>query len=155
MGWPLSITKAPRYWGLSFIRTLIPSRGSKWFFLSFFFFRAAPAAHGGSQARGRIGAAAASLHHSHSHTGSQLRLPPFGTAHGNAGSLTHWVRPGMEPASSWILVRCVTTEPWQERLKVVLNQRRNHSVKRRSISITEGRGSWTELEERGFSGGSY
>ena len=31
-----------------------------------------------------------------------------------AGSLTHWVRPGMEPASSWILVRFVTTEPQQE-----------------------------------------
>ena len=26
-------------------------------------------------------------------------------AHGNARSLTHWVRPGIEPASSWILVR--------------------------------------------------
>ena len=25
-------------------------------------------------------------------------------AHGNAGSLTHWARPGIEPASSWILV---------------------------------------------------
>ena len=30
------------------------------------------------------------------------------TAPGNARSLTHWVRPGMEPASSWILVRFVT-----------------------------------------------
>ena len=28
-------------------------------------------------------------------------------AHGNAGSLTHWKRPGIEPASSWILVRLV------------------------------------------------
>ena len=37
------------------------------FFFPFFLFRAAPAAHGGSQARGQIGAAAASLHHSHSH----------------------------------------------------------------------------------------
>ena len=26
------------------------------------------------------------------------------TAHGNAGSLTHWVRPGIEPATSWFLV---------------------------------------------------
>ena len=26
------------------------------------------------------------------------------TAHSNTRSLTHWVRPGMEPASSWILV---------------------------------------------------
>ena len=28
----------------------------------------------------------------------------YTTAHGNAGSLTHYVRPGIEPASSWILV---------------------------------------------------
>ena len=35
-------------------------------------------AYGGSQARGRIGAAAAAagLHHSHSDTGSELHLPP-------------------------------------------------------------------------------
>ena len=33
-------------------------------------FRATPAAYGRSQARGRIGAAAAGLHHSHSNTGS-------------------------------------------------------------------------------------
>ena len=50
-------------------------------FLSFFFFflfRAAPAAHGGSQARGQIGATAAALYHSHSNTRSEpnLRLTP-------------------------------------------------------------------------------
>ena len=37
---------------------------------------AAPAAHGGSQARGRIGAAATGLRQSHSNAGSELRLPP-------------------------------------------------------------------------------
>ena len=37
---------------------------------------AAPAAYGGSQARGRIGAVAASLHHSHSHVGSEPHLRP-------------------------------------------------------------------------------
>ena len=55
-------------------------------------------AYGGSQARSRIGAAAASLHRSHS----------------NARSLTHWERPGIEPASSWILARFVTAEPSRE-----------------------------------------
>ena len=46
------------------------------FFLSFFFFflRAAPVAYGSSQARGRIGAVAASLHHSHSNVGSKPGL---------------------------------------------------------------------------------
>ena len=41
--------------------------------LFFFFFclsRAAPEAYGSSQARGRVGALAAGLHHSHTNTGS-------------------------------------------------------------------------------------
>ena len=41
-----------------------------------YFFKAAPVAHGSSQARGRIRAAAAGLHHSHSNTGSETHLPP-------------------------------------------------------------------------------
>ena len=60
-------------------------------------------AYGSSQARGQIGAAAAGLHHSHS----------------NAGSLTHWARPGIKPASFWILVGFITTEPWWEHLNFV------------------------------------
>ena len=28
----------------------------------------------------------------------------YTTGHGNTGSLTHWVRPGIEPESSWMLV---------------------------------------------------
>ena len=43
-------------------------------FFLFCLFRAAPAAYGGSQARGRIGAVAAGLHHSQSNTGSKLLL---------------------------------------------------------------------------------
>ena len=42
--------------------------------LFFFLFRAAPAAYGSSQARGRIRATAAN--HSHSITGSKLHLQP-------------------------------------------------------------------------------
>ena len=38
----------------------------------------------------------------------------YTTAHSNARSLTHWVRPGIEPASSWILAGFITTEPEQE-----------------------------------------
>ena len=40
----------------------------------FCLFRAAPAAHGSSQSRGQIGAAAASLLHSHSNTKSEPHL---------------------------------------------------------------------------------
>ena len=42
-----------------------------------FFFRATSVAYGGSQARGHIGAAAASLHHSHGNVGSEPRLRPI------------------------------------------------------------------------------
>ena len=52
----------------------------KFFFLVFFFAIswATPVAYGGSQARDRIGAIAASLRHSHSHshTGPKPRLQP-------------------------------------------------------------------------------
>ena len=46
--------------------------------LSFFFFKGHTMAYGSSQARGRIGTTAASLCHSHSHTGSEacLRITP-------------------------------------------------------------------------------
>ena len=38
----------------------------------------------------------------------------YTTAQGNTRSLTCWVRPGIEPASSWMLVRFVSTEPrWE------------------------------------------
>ena len=69
--------------------TWLPSDFHLFIYLIFFgLFRAAPAAYGSSHVRGWIRAAASSLYHSHS----------------NAGSLTHWVRPGIEPISSWILV---------------------------------------------------
>ena len=44
--------------------------------LFFAFSRAAPAAYGGSQARGLIGAVATGLRQSHSNTGSEPRLRP-------------------------------------------------------------------------------
>ena len=45
--------------------------------LGFSLFRASPAAYEGSQARGPLGAVAASLHHSHSSTGSEPHLRPI------------------------------------------------------------------------------
>ena len=32
--------------------------------------------------------------------------------HSTARSLTHWVRPGIEPVFSWMLVIFISTEPW-------------------------------------------
>ena len=80
------------------------------FFVCFCFFRAAPAAYGSSQARDRMKATAASLHHGHSNTGSEPHLWLNSTAR----SLTHWARSGIEPESSWILVEFVTVEPQRE-----------------------------------------
>ena len=69
----------------------IPNPSPLFFFL---LFRATLMAYESSQARGRIGAAAASIQHSHSST----------------RSLTHWVRPGIKPAS----LRFITIEPrWE------------------------------------------
>ena len=69
----------------------------------FCLFMATPMAYGGSQARGRIRAVASGLCHSNARSNT--------TAHSNARSLTHCVRPGIEPASSWMLVRFVSAEP--------------------------------------------
>ena len=77
----------------------------------FFFFRASPVAYGSSQARGRIGAITAGLCHSHSNLQIQAVSATYPPAHGNTRSLTHWVRLGIEPESSWRLVGLVTTEP--------------------------------------------
>ena len=52
-------------------------------------FRAAPAAQGRSQARGRIRATAAGLHHSYSNTRSKPPSATYTTAHSNAAALTH------------------------------------------------------------------
>ena len=78
------------------------------FVFCFLFFRAAGAANGSSQARGRIRATAASLYPSHS----------------NAGSLTHWVRPGIEHTSSQILVRFVSPEAQRELLFLFLQMQK-------------------------------
>ena len=49
-----------------------------------------------------------------SHSSQQRLFQASTIAHSNARSLTHWVRPGIEPVSSWMLVRFVSAEPQQE-----------------------------------------
>ena len=48
----------------------------------------------------------------------QLEIPAlssiYTTAHGNARSVTHWARQGIEPETSWFLAGFVSTEPGQE-----------------------------------------
>ena len=62
---------------------------------------------------GQIGAAVADLRHSHRHMGSELHVT-YTTAHSNARSSIHWVRPGIEPATSWILVGFISVAPQWE-----------------------------------------
>ena len=75
----------------------------------FFFPRAAPAAHGSSQARRWIGAAASGLHRwQPQQCQIQATSATNAAVCGNTGSLIHWARPGIKPTSSWILVRFLT-----------------------------------------------
>ena len=85
-------------------------------FFFFFFFRAATAAYGSSQAKGWIRAVATSLRHSLHQRGCGIRAmsTTHTTAHSNAGSPTHWARPGIEPMSSWLLGRFISAAPQQE-----------------------------------------
>ena len=65
-------------------------------FLYFCLFRATPTAYGSSQARGRIGSAAAGLCHSHARSKMQAMLQLVAMM----DPLTHWARPEIESASS-------------------------------------------------------
>ena len=78
-------------------------------------FRAILVAYGGSQARGLVRAIPEP---------QQCRIwatsATYTTAHGNAGSLTHWTRPGIEPVYLWVLVRFISSEPRWELLGLYL-----------------------------------
>ena len=79
------------------------------FFLVFFcLFRAAPVGYGGSQARGPIGTVAAGVMPEPQQCRIRAVSVTCTTVHGNAGSLTHWERPGMEPSPSRMLVGFTT-----------------------------------------------
>ena len=76
-------------------------------------------AYGSSQTRGHIRATAAGLQHSHSNARSEphLRPTPQLTAMPDPQCWTRRVRPGIEPSTSWFLVRFVSAAPPRELLK--------------------------------------
>ena len=80
---------------------------SPFFSLSFILFRAMPTAYESSRSKCQIRAAAAGLRHSHSHGQRWIwgTSVTYTTVCGNARSLTHRVRLGLEAISLWILVR--------------------------------------------------
>ena len=51
---------------------------------------------------------------SHSNCEIQAASVTYTIAHSYAGSPTHWARPGIEPASSWILVGFISAVPRRE-----------------------------------------
>ena len=61
-------------------------------------------AYGSSQARDLIRTVASGLRHSNSNVGSKLPVMYVAVC-GNTRSLIYWARPGIKPASLWILVR--------------------------------------------------
>ena len=98
-----------------FVASSFPSR--QWSFVPLVCLsRAAPAACGDSQARGRTGALAAGLCHSHSNPGSKPCLQPIPQltatpdSEPTEGSQICFFFPP-EPESSWILVGFVAAKP--------------------------------------------
>ena len=79
------------------------------FIYLFLLFWAALSACGSSHARGQIRTAAAGL--CHSHNKARATTDWGTTAQGNTRSLTHWTRPGIESASSWIIVGFISAAP--------------------------------------------
>ena len=80
-------------------------------FLFLFFLRPAHVTYGGSQARGWIRAIASSHSHSHSYSNEACMQPTPQLTEMLDPYLTHWARSGIEPETSWMLVRFVSTEP--------------------------------------------
>ena len=73
------------------------------FFLSFFFFMATPAAYGDSQALSSWSCSHRPIPEPQQR-GIWAAFATYTTSHSNAGSLSRWVRLGIEPTSSWMLV---------------------------------------------------
>ena len=82
----------------------------------FCLFRATPTAYGGSQARGQVKAVAAILTPQSQQCQIQTEFVAYTTAQCNTGPLTHWVRPGIEPESSRLLLGFISAEPHGELL---------------------------------------
>ena len=85
----------------------------RFFFLVFCPFRATQA-YGGPQARGPIRAVGCRPMPEPQQSQIWAASSTYTTAHSNVRSLTHWARPGIEPTTSWFLVRFISTvPPWE------------------------------------------
>ena len=90
-------------------------------FIFVFFLRAALTVYRSSQARGSNQSYSCRPALQPQQLGIQAASAvTYTPAHGNARSLTHWVRPGTEPASSSMLVRFISTEPQRELFNFII-----------------------------------
>ena len=84
-------------------------------FVYFFFFSTKPVSYGSSQARGQIQGYSYRTTIQPWQCQIQAAYVTYTAAHSNTRSLSYWAGPGMEPAFSWIIVRCFfSAEPQQE-----------------------------------------
>ena len=111
---------------------------------SFFcLFRATPVAYGGSQARGSNWSYSCWPTPQPQQRHIWATSVTYTIAHSNAGFQTYWVRPGIKPVSSWMLVRFVSTKPWQELPQVnFINTPRTYYFLRVSTCWQEQKGSF-------------
>ena len=82
--------------------------------VTFFLFRATPAAYGSFQAKGSNESYSCRSTPQPQQRQMRATSVSYTMAHGNTRFLTHRVRPGIEPASSWIPVRFVSATPQRE-----------------------------------------
>ena len=84
------------------------------FFFIFWLFRAAPTAYGSYQARGSNWGCSFPAYTTATETMDLSRVCNLHHSSWQPKYLTDWAKPGIKPASSWILVRFITTKPWQD-----------------------------------------
>ena len=90
-------------------------------------FRSTPSEHGSSKAGGWIRACRLPAYTTATATWDPSHTCDLHQISQQCRSLTHWVRLGIEPTSSWILVGFITFEP-QQGLKSMLKKGLNESV---------------------------
>ena len=105
---------AKPYHSLRSTKNLSKQAPKSFFFFFPLFFRATPVAMEVPRLRVKSELSiAADLCHSHSNTGSKPSLWPTPQLSSRRRQiLTHWVRPGIEPATSWFLVGFLSDAPW-------------------------------------------
>ena len=109
--------------------------------------RAALAAYGSSWATGGITAYATAI----ANMGSKPHLQPPPTAHSSTGSLTHWVRPGIEPASWWTLARFVSALQQEiPQVSIYMGMFAEVKVFRNCCSFLDCEAAWLDLLHTGI-----